>query len=276
MLIGAHLSISKGLSYAVKDMVSKGGNCLQIFATSPRSWSFKGFTDEEINAFKETAKEYNVSPIFFHASYLINLADKNDTGRKSVNILIEELNLAAKMGIKGSVVHLGSFKQADKDYATLIDNINTVLSATDPKSLFIIENAGNRKIGKDLEEIALIVDKLNSDRVAVCLDSCHLFSSGVDIRDFETLESYWQEFNRLIGKDKLILWHLNDSRDTLGSLRDRHENLTKGSIGEAGFLNILKISDFKALPMILETPGFDNKGPDKKNMDILKSLFRKI
>ncbi|GIW63705.1 MAG: putative endonuclease 4 [Patescibacteria group bacterium] len=276
MLIGAHLSISKGLDFAVKDIAAKGGNCLQIFSTSPRSWSFKGFTQEQINSFIETKLEYSVSPVFFHASYLINLADNQETGKKSVRLLINELNLASKMGIVGSVVHLGSFKNNDKDYDLLIANIKQVLAETNPNTYFIIENAGNRKIGKDLEEIALILEKLNSERVKVCLDSCHLFSAGIDLTDFDQLSAYWQRFNDLIGKDKLILWHLNDSKDPLGSLRDRHENLTKGSIGKKGFMNILSINEFRQLPMIIETPGFDNKGPDKKNLDILKSLSDQI
>ena len=281
MKLGAHLSVAGGYSNALTKVDRIGGNCLQIFACSPLSWSFICPSDEQISQFTTLKEELNIHPVYYHASYLINLANDPALIRNACNSLINEMNLAPKMHVKGSIIHLGSFKTKDPFDTTnydsngfLIANIKKILDSTPKDSLFIIENAGNKKVGQSIEEIAHIIEQLNSDRVKVCLDSCHLYSAGYDLSTSERIDSFISTFDKLIGLKKLELWHLNDSRDPFNSGRDRHANIGEGTLGLETFTLLLNHPKLKHLPFIIETPGFDDNGPDKQNIDILKSLIK--
>jgi len=282
---GAHLSTAGGLHKALERVKEIGGNCLQIFSTSPRGWKPAEVTEDQIERFLQTRAELKIDPVYFHASYLINLAGGPETQEKSIKALVAELKTAKELQVKGSIVHLGSFlkdakgREADRhktkfgsEYDTLIGNIQTILQETPEESLFIIENMGMRKIGLQLEEIGYIVDQLNSDRVRVCLDTCHLHAAGYDLSTPDKLNIFLDSFDQMIGLDRLELWHLNDSRDELGSLRDRHENLGQGSVPPDTFRVIVNSDRVNDRPFIMEVPGFDGGGPDKKNMEYLKEL----
>lgn len=271
---GAHLSIAGGYHNALQKAQEIGGSCLQIFSASPRAWNFARPTNEAIDYFKEEKQRLKIDPVYFHASYLINLADEGRVGQLSKNLLVHELKLASQLGIRGTIVHLGSYKeiQTESKYNTLIKNIASILEKTPKNTLFIIENAGNKKICQRLEEIAQIIKDLRDDRVRVCLDTCHLFACGYDIATKEKFDGFFSKFNSLIGLEKLELFQVNDSKDPFGSGRDRHENIGEGTIPTTTFQLLLNDSRTKKLPFIIETPGFDKKGPDKKNLDILKSL----
>ncbi len=273
--IGAHQSISGGYTEALKRIKNIGGNCLQIFCSSPRGWTFTKINENQIKEFIKLKKELNINPIYFHASYLINLADEGKIGQMSKLSLINELNLAEKLEIKGSIIHLGSYKNqiSNIKYEILISNIKEVLKKTSEKSLFIIENAGNRKIGQTLEEIAQIIKDIDNPRIRLCLDTCHLFSNGYKFSNQSELDFFIDKLYKLNLINKLELWHLNDSRDNFNSGKDRHENIGKGKIGINEFKVLLNHPKTKNYPFIIETPGFDNQGPDKKNLDILKSLI---
>lgn len=283
--LGAHLSISGGYQNAVNKIKEIGGSTLQIFSGSPRVWSFAKPEESAVELFKTLKTELQINPVYFHASYLINLGTDERLGQVSRSSLKHELNLASRMGIKGSIVHLGSFKY-DKDlditgydvskeikYPALIQNISEILKSTPEDTLFMIENAGTRKIGRTLEEIAQIIKDVNNPRLRVCLDTCHLHAAGYNLTTKNHLENFLRKFDTLIGLDKLELWHINDSKDAFGSLRDRHENIGVGLVGIETFRNILNHPKLKELSFIIETPGFDEKGPDKQNLDILKGLI---
>lgn len=272
MRLGAHQSIEGGYAKALERVKGIGGDCLQIFSASPRGWNFTKIDEVQSIQFLERKSDLNIDPIYFHASYLINLADQGRIGSLSKLSLISELNIAPKLKIQGSIVHLGSFKN-NVDMSTLIKNISEVLQKTPEESLFIIENAGNRKIGKDLNEIAKIINQVNDSRVRICLDTCHLHSAGYDLTTPKKLNDFLLNFDKLIGLHKLELLHLNDSRDPFNSGRDRHENIGKGTIGLTTFKLLFNHPKTKHLPFVIETPGFDKKGPDKSNLDILKSLL---
>lgn len=292
--LGAHLSISGGYEKALESIHNKDGNCLQIFSASPRGFNFAKPSQEQIDIFLHKKQKLQIDPIYFHASYLINLADGNRTGDISIQMLINELNLAPKMQVRGSIIHLGSFKlnnqkskltisqqltidteqsSAGTKYETLIANIKEVLSQIPDESLFIIENAGNRKIGQTLEETGRIIKDVHDERVRVCLDTCHAHAAGYDLRNENSFEVFLDTFDKLIGLSRLEVIHMNDSRDPFGSLRDRHENIGEGQVGTEVFKNLLNHSKTRHLSFIIETPGFDDKGPDKKNLDILKNLI---
>lgn len=271
-LIGAHLSIAGGYSNALTKIKEIGGNCLQIFSSSPRQWQRYPITPAAIQEFRNQSTKENIAPIYFHASYLINLADNGYIGDRSKDTIIAELRLAKKMGMVGSIIHLGSFKDKEKNYNILFKNISEILQNTPEETFFIIENAGNKKIGTTLEEIALIIKSLNNPRVKVCLDTCHLFAAGYDLSTKMLFEKFFSKFDKEIGLKLLNVIQINDSKDQLGSFRDRHENIEEGTIPPETFRLLLTDLRTKDLPFILETPGFDKNGPDKENVDRLKSL----
>jgi len=277
--IGAHLSVAGGYTNALDKIVTIGGNCLQIFSSSPRSWSLATTTTEQIDIFNKKKKELAIGPIYFHASYLVNLADGDRIGKFSKLSLIAELELAEKMGVEGTIIHLGSFKSKDpiaytkENYTTLFTNIQEVLDKTPETTKFIIENAGNRKICCDLKEMAFIIRELSNPRIKVCLDTCHLHGGGYDLSTPETFNTFFMEFDQQIDLSKLEVFQVNDSKDSLGSFRDRHENIGEGTIPQETFKLLLNDERTHAIPFILETPGFDKKGPDKRNVDLLKSFI---
>ncbi|MDO8515531.1 MAG: deoxyribonuclease IV [bacterium] len=259
MKIGAHVSIAGGFEAAQQRALAIGCNCLQIFSSSPRGWDSP---DPNIN-FK-----FALAPVYFHATYLINLANGGEIGEKSKKLLIAEMNLASKLGIKGSIIHLGSYisnesLQQEFGDKILFDNINEVLNKTSENTLFIIENSGNKKIGQKMEEIQEILDKVNNPRVRVCLDTCHLFAAGY----------HFEEIEKLPFLDKVELIHINDSRDPFGSGRDRHENIGHGLIGLNEFKSLINNPKLKHLPFILEVPGVAGTGPDEQNIQTIISLL---
>ncbi|HVZ58676.1 MAG TPA: deoxyribonuclease IV [Patescibacteria group bacterium] len=271
MLVGGHLSIAGGYHNALSKTVEIGGNCLQIFSSSPRNWGVQAVPEEQINLFVTEKHKLAINPIYFHASYLVNFADNDRIGRQSVQTLIQELYLAQKMEIVGSIIHLGSFKQEDKptpqQYQIVLQNVQTVLDATPENTFFIIENAGNKKLNWSLAELGFIIKELNHPRVKVCLDTCHLWGAGYDLSTEEKFKHYFDEFDMQVGIEKLEVFQINDSRDPLGSFRDRHENLGMGQIPEEEFKLLVNSSLTKDKPFILEVPGIDKKGPDKANIE---------
>lgn len=282
--IGAHVSIDEGHSAALDRIAAMGGNCLQIFSISPMAWQRAKLADDAIQTFINRKQELGIDPVYFHATYLVNLADTDRIGQSSVKALISELELASRMKIRGSIVHLGSFKEKEKEnpmmidlfpdkYKTLVENIGTIIEATPDDTVFILENAGNRKIGRTMDEVFRIVKDIQSNRLKVCLDTCHLHAAGYKLDTRDDFERFLDIFDKGIGLEKIELWHMNDSRDPFGSLRDRHENLGEGFVGITVFQNIATNPATKHIPMIIETPGFDNKGPDKENLDILKGFI---
>ncbi|TSC67722.1 MAG: deoxyribonuclease IV [Parcubacteria group bacterium Gr01-1014_72] len=278
-IIGAHISAAGGYVKAVERVVAIGGNALQLFSTSPRGWGTAKISPEDAEAFRVARKKAGIDPVYFHASYLINLSDPGRVGTLSKKALITELTAAGKMQVRGSIVHLGSFKDGDggkvgahKNYPVLIKNIYEVLAKTPKETLFIIENAGNRKIGRRFEEIGKIIGDVGDSRLKVCLDTCHLHAAGYDLRTEEALHTLLKRFDELIGPARLECIHVNDSRDAAGSLRDRHENIGSGEVGEEVFRLLFRNPKTRSIPFITEVPGYDGLGPDKKNIDRLKAL----
>ncbi len=285
MKIGAHVSTAGGYFRAVSRVSDIGGNCLQIFSTSPRGWRSADPKKEDLLKFKKAIEDYSVSPVYFHASYLINLAGSKEIQEKSVKSMISELNIAGNFGIVGTVVHLGSFKSGKTEdnekplfetdefaYKDLFRNIKNILKETPKNTFLIIENMGTRKIGKNLEEIAFIINKINNPRIRVCLDTCHLHAAGIDLSTNDSLERFLNRFDDLVGLSLLECIHINDSRDEFGSLRDRHENIGDGKIPKDVFSLILNHSKLKSIPFIAEVPGVNGLGPDKENLDRIKKM----
>ena len=282
MKIGGHLSTAGGYTKALERTIEIGGNSLQIFASSPRQWSNLTIDEEPVKEFLWLKNELKIDPIYIHASYLINMADNGYIGEKSRQRILEELTLAERMNIKGTIIHLGSYKEVDKTapvagekYKILLDNISWVLERSNPTSYFIIENAGNRKIGWNIDEIAKIIGDLKDERLKVCLDTCHMHAAGYDIATKQKFDAFFTKFDQQIGLKRLEVFQVNDSKDLLGSFRDRHENIGSGFIPDKTFKLLVNEKITKDIPFLLEVPGVEKKGPNKEQVDILKKFLIK-
>lgn len=278
--VGAHLSTAGGLDKAVGSIVAKGGNCLQIFSSSPRMWLAALPDGETVKKFRDQSRQHDVRPVFIHAKYLINLASTDRTlVEKSMASLKFDLRVANLIGARGVIVHLGSHlgRGFEAVKSGLIRSINNILQDTEAPAELIIENsAGQRgKLCSQLSEIKFIFGSVNSKRLTWCLDTCHAFNagyfcgkpSGNQLIQYDIVTE--AEKSGIL--DRLVCLHVNDSRDEFGSGRDRHANLGEGKMGSqlSAYINHPALTH---LPLIIETPGFDGRGPDKQNLDILKSL----
>ena len=274
--IGGHVSMAGSLLNAVSKTRQIGGNCLQIFAGSPRLWFRKPFPDDQVEAFLKETQKLDISPTFIHALYLVNLAStNNDILEKSINSLVIDIQNGARIKSAGVIVHIGSHLGAGFDAVKdqLVAVIQRILASTENCNLILENDAGqNGKIGSP-EEISYLIKTINDDRLKVCLDSAHLFESGVDIRKIDSVEKFSQQLTQLNLVDKLVCLHLNDSATALDSHRDMHANIGEGEIGLEGLKNLINHSTFNSLPLILEVPGENRAGCDEKNIALVKGLI---
>lgn len=274
MIVGAHVSTSGGIAAALKNGREIGAEALQIFPSAPLQWKIRGWNDEDCHQFKESWPQ-EFKQVVFHGIYLTNLAGSSaENLAKTKLALIETLTLAEKIGVTGTVFHPGSYVDSVLGNQEQVRNtIKEVLDSSPAESKLVFENSAGSTIGGKLEDLAwLLENSSDRSRVAVCLDTCHAFAAGYDISQKNGYEAYVSEVQRLIGLENVFCWHFNDSKFGLGEKRDRHENIGEGKIGLDAFSYILNDSRWQNLASYLEVPGFDDKGPDAKNIKILKDL----
>jgi deoxyribonuclease-4 len=262
MLIGAHVSNAGGLSKAVQRGVERGCKAIQIFNQSPRMWRPTAYGEDDYAEFNEARSASSIGAVLIHAVYLLNCATEDREMRdKSRASLIQSLTVGAGIGAVGVVLHPGSAKQGDVPKAIKRAGkvIVEALSETDKCELHLEDTAGaGGTLGRSFEELAALIDAAGgSDRLGVCLDSCHLLSSGYDIRTADGLEQAVKECNRVVGRGRLRSLHVNDSMTSLGSNRDRHAVLGEGALGERGCALFLSEPRFDKLPCVLETGSDD-------------------
>lgn len=277
MRIGAHVSTSGGTHTAIDRALGLGAETIQVFSGAPQAWKRKNYKAEEVAEFKRRSVEEDVQPAFIHGLYLMNFASQNpDQLAKSYDALVAEMHAAALIGAKGVIFHLGSHKGAGYDSCVeqVIDYCTRILEATPDDSWLILENAAGMggAVGSKFAELGRILKNCQSDRVKICLDTQHSFAAGYDLKTPAGLDKALAEFDEEIGLERLVAVHANDSKPPLGGGLDRHENIGDGQIGRDGFVNILSNKAFADVPFLLEVPGFDNEGPDAKNVAILKEL----
>ena len=282
MKIGAHVSTSGGLDKGIDRAGEIGAEAVQFFASSPRMWRFRAPKEAEVLAFREKSESTGISPAFIHASYLVNVGGSTELVGKSIQSLVSSLEVASQLGVVGVIFHGGSHKGAGFDavFEQAIAALMLVLERTPDDARLLIENSAGMgsHIGSSFAEIGRLVEALGNDRVGVCLDTQHSIAAGYNIIEPSGIESALDEFDREIGLDRLAVVHANDSKTPLGSGVDRHENIGEGSLGEAGFETIMGHTAFRDVPFLLEVPGFgeDHKGPDKENVDRLKSVRERV
>jgi deoxyribonuclease-4 len=267
LLIGVHMSIKGGFDKAIKTGVSIGCNALQFFTKSNRQWYAKKITSKDITLLDQAIEEtkMNRNHIVIHASYLINLASGNKIiAQKSYNALQEELNRCSLLKIPYLVLHPGSATghTVQEGIAQIIDLLEKTLDLTESLTMILLENMAGQGnvIGKTFEELALILNGLSikaQKKVGVCIDTCHLFASGMIFNTEETYKKVWNSFDALIGCNKIKIIHLNDSKTALNSRVDRHEHIAKGKIPIKSFTFLLHDKKFATVPKILETPHAD-------------------
>ncbi len=259
--IGAHVSVRGGVYNAPDNAKAIGAKAFALFTKNQRQWNAKPLDDLTIGTFKDRMAEhgYTADHVLPHDSYLINLGHPEPAKRgKSLSAFIDEVERCAQLGLKRLNFHPGShLKQIDEEACLdlIADSMNETLRLTEGVTLVIENTAGQgSNLGYRFEHLAYLIDKsIDKSRVGVCIDTCHLFTAGYDIRTPEAYEKTWREFDETIGFDYLEGMHLNDSKPDLGSRVDRHESIGKGKIGLEAFRMIMNDPRIDEIPMVLET-----------------------
>jgi deoxyribonuclease-4 len=259
--IGAHVSSAGGVEHAPLNAQAIGARAFALFTKNQRQWQAKPLTQKSIEAFKTNLHEADIAPQYVlpHSSYLINLAHP-DTARleQSRHAFLDEMQRCAQLGLKLLNFHPGShLKKASEDEAlsTVADSINWVLARTD-EVIAVIENTAGQgsNLGYQFEHLAAIIEQVEDrSRVGVCLDTCHTFTAGYDLRTPQICDDTFGEFDQVVGFQYLRGMHLNDSKPALGARVDRHESLGKGKLGWDVFRYIVNDERFDEIPMVLET-----------------------
>ncbi len=274
--IGAHCK--GGLKGAVEQALAIGAQSMQIFIGSPQTWRSPTPAIDELENFKRDVKKHKLGPVFVHGNYLVNLASSSrENLQKSVLNLHTALRLSDMAGAEGLIFHPGSVGQDSfsDGMVRFLAALSVVLKDYNGNCRLLMEVcAGQGKtIGDKFSDLSSILEDMNFDeRLGVCWDTCHLFNAGYDVSTEAGLEKTIDEFEKLIGFKWLAAVHANDSKTPFASRKDRHENIGCGYIGEEAFARMLHQKELRHLPWILEVPGFEDKGPDKENIQILHRL----
>jgi deoxyribonuclease-4 len=277
MLIGAHVSPAGGLPKAIERGVERGCRAIQIFNQSPRMWKPASYRDEDVAAFREAMAASPIDAVLIHAVYLINCASEDpDIRAKSLASLTHSLRVGQAIGAAGVVLHPGSAKTGDVGEAIARAGaaIGEALAESEACELHLENTAGaGGTLGRSFDELARLLDGAGAGaRLGVCLDSCHLFASGYDIRTAKGMSGVLREATRTLGRGRVRSLHLNDSQTPLGSNRDRHANVGAGELGEDGCAAFLSAPGLQRLPCVLETPGLNKEGPPREEVMLAMAL----
>jgi deoxyribonuclease-4 len=278
MYIGAHLSSAGGIHTAVDRAEAVGADSLQVFTQSPRAWRPTNHDPATFDRFRERRAEVGLHGVLCHALYLCNFAAPNDeVYEKSVAALRNTMEVASAIGADGVVVHVGSHLGSGFEHGLerVLPAMEQVLELSTDETWLLMENSAGAggTIGRSIDELATIYDRLDRHpRLGICLDSCHLYVSGIDVTDPIALEALLDEVDASIGLDRLRALHVNDSAAELGSNRDRHANIGEGLLGE-GLGVFLGSPRLQGLPAVLETAGPENRGPDANEVRKAKEIW---
>jgi deoxyribonuclease IV len=278
--LGVHTSIAGGLTLSLERAHALGCSTMQIFSHNPRGWAVKPLSEEEISRFRSLRVRFDISPVYIHASYLINIASgDNSLRRKSIELLSIELDRADALGADYVILHtVGASgddgRSARQRAASALMNVARRKSR---KAGILLENTAGKKGEKmsgGLQEISGLMKDLPASLIAgVCIDTCHAFAAGYDIRTRPGIRSLSDELIRYIGIDRVKLIHLNDSKGELGSHLDRHEHIGCGEIGAGGLRLLVKHRLLGAVPLILETPK-KKEGDDPENIAKVRKMIK--
>ena len=283
-ILGAHMSIAGGYFKAIQAGQTAGCDCVQVFTKNNNRWKAKDITDDDVAKFKTAMTESSVKHTLSHASYLINLASpKQELLDKSIDAMVVELERAEKLGIPFVVLHPGSFTTSDE--ATGIQTIcNSIDSIHDRlpncTSQILLENTAGQgsNLGWQFEQLGQMLKGIKAtDRVGVCIDTCHAFAAGYALGTETEYQETIKQLEKHVGTAKVKAFHLNDSKQPLGSRKDRHEHIGRGEMGLEPFRNLLNDDRFAKIPMYLETAKGEEEGKDLDvmNLETLRGLIVK-
>lgn len=274
MLFGAHCS--GGIKKALDKGADMGAEAVQLFVQSPRTWHFPNHAEADLAAFRARRAELGL-PVLVHSLYLVNLAAPDEAiYSKSVETMRATMDAACAIEADGVVFHVGSHLGAgfEAGLERVVPALVQVLDRCNERTWLLMENSAGAggTIGRSVEELAIIFDALGRhERLGVCLDSCHLYVSGIDVGNAQAWAALLEEVDHRIGLDRLRALHANDAKAPLGSNRDRHDNIGDGLIGD-GLGVFLAHPDVQHLPAVLEVPGRDGKGPNADELQKLRDL----
>lgn len=273
--IGAHLSINKGFENIGLEALSINANTFQFFPRSPRGGKAKALDSEDIAKFEELMKNSNINVILAHAPYVINLASKSEKTRNNAyEIFEDDLKRLSQLPNNLYNFHPGSHvgQGVEKGVELISCSLNKLIDENQKTTILLETMAGKgTEIGRTFEELEMIIEKVELDeKIGVCLDTCHVYDAGYDIKN--NLDQVIDEFDTIIGLDRLKAIHLNDSKYGLNSHKDRHEKIGLGELGLDAISNIINHKSFKNLPFYLETPN-DVEGY-KEEIKLLRGLYK--
>lgn len=277
--IGTHVSIAEHLYNAVDRAIEIGCvGTFQIFSTSPRRWNANPIKEEDAREFRDKVSSNDFVP-FCHMPYMPNLSSPNQKVLSdSTEVLIREINRCDILGIKYLVLHFGSHSGTSiaDGHLRFVGACKAAIKKTGNSDVrLLLENSAGVKnsIGSSFEFVKHVLDEIgHGDRTGVCFDTCHAFVAGYDLRNVACVEETMRIFDSQVGADKLMLFHLNDSKKGLGGARDAHEHIGKGKIGLPGFRALLALKEYSNVPAVLETP-IEKEGDTKRNLDKIKSVM---
>ncbi len=280
MEIGGHVSTAGGIHTAIDRAVAIGADSVQVFTQSPRTWRPTNHDPADFERFRERRAEEGIGGVLCHALYLCNLAaPKDDVYEKSVAAMRNTMQVACGIGADGVVFHVGSHLGSGLEHGLerVLPAMEQVLELCSDDTWLLMENSAGAggTIGRSIEELAVLFDRLDHHpRLGLCLDSCHLYVSGVDITSRQALDACLDEVDAAFGLDRLRALHVNDSAAPLGSNRDRHANIGEGMLGErlGVFLGNPRL---QGLPAVLEVAGPDNRGPDANEIRKAKEIRKR-
>jgi deoxyribonuclease IV len=274
MLIGAHVSPAGGPAKAVERGIERACRSIQFFNQSPRAWRPREYSADEVADFREAMTASDIDAMLIHAVYLLNCASEDaEIRQKSLDALTVALRAGAALGAHAVVLHPGSALKdggaVDKALERAAEVIGEALAESEECPLHLEDTAGaGGTLGRSFEELARLLELGGGDeRLGVCLDSCHLLASGYDIRTADGLASVLDDFDEIVGLDRLGSLHVNDSVTPLGSNRDRHANLGEGEIGPDGIAAFLSEPRFEGLPVVFEGPGAAGKAVERVDIE---------
>ncbi len=281
-LLGAHMSIAGGVFNAIAHGAAVKCNTIQIFTKSNNQWRGKVYSDEEIEKFHIDKEEAGIDPVIAHTAYLINIASpKPDIYKKSIDALVDELERCDKLGIMDLVLHPGSYLDTSEEIGIrkIVDTLNMIFDkhAHIQTRVSLETTAGQgTNLGHTFEQLAQMIDGIeNKERISVCMDTCHIFAAGYEIRDRKNYNATMAKFDDIIGLNYLKAIHLNDSKKEFGSRRDRHEHIGKGQIGADAFKFIMNDKRLASIPKLLETPKEeDGREMDPVNLKFLLEMYK--
>lgn len=277
LIIGSHVGYKKdsGLVGSVKEALSYNANTFMFYTGAPQNTVRSSIDLDNVKEAYKLMEENNINKdnVIVHAPYIINLANSDESKFNfSCNFLSEELKRVNTFGMKYLVLHPGSHVGlgVDEGISNIVKALNLVLSKDDSNVMILLETMAGKgsEVGRTFEELKRIIDGVSKkERIGICLDTCHLNDAGYDLNNFDDV---LDEFDKLIGIDKIKCIHINDSKNTLSSHKDRHENIGKGTIGLDTLIKVINNPILKDVPKILETPYIDGVAPYKEEIELIR------